>query len=74
MARKKRHKFFGNNISPSCNYCINRAENGEDECILHLCIGLDGKCKSFIYDPLMREPMQERTLDTFDFTLEDFKL
>jgi len=74
MARKKKYSFFGNNIAPSCSYCKNYAYGEENECILRLDIGLDGKCKAFDYDPLMREPLMEKKLDITDFTLEDFKL
>ena len=74
MARKKKYSFFGNNIEPSCSYCRNYISSEENECAMHLSIGLDGKCKAFDYDPLMREPLLEKKLDITDFTLEDFKL
>ena len=63
-------KIFGSNIAPDCAYCHHSApiEDG------FICIKkkqlINGKCKSFSYNPLMRVPktqpkMQKYTIDDF---------
>ena len=74
MARKKQVRFFGNNIAPNCSWCVHASAHNTEECALHQCIDLSGKCADFDYDPLRREPQREKRLDTEQFGLEDFTL
>lgn len=67
-----KNKFFGRNISPDCSYC-NRAvrNNGVIACQKNKQI-IDGKCRSFDYDPLLRVPRTVALRGTY--TAEDFIL
>ena len=70
-----KRKLFGENITPSCEYCLNglpasgkdiiickKKKQTEDVCA----------CKKFKYDPLRRKPKQEPTLP--EFHESDFKI
>ncbi len=66
------YKLFGNNIEPDCSYCSNCIKDEAGKiCIKNTSI-VNGKCRRFKYDPLLREPFRPPVLPKFD--PEDFKL
>lgn len=72
--KKKKHGLFGGNVPPDCAYCRhNSGEPGQVLCSLRRAM-TDGKCKSYAYDPLRREPRPAPSLHTELFCEEDFKL
>ncbi len=65
-------KLFGNKIIVDCSYCNNSfIQNYCLECAKSKQIK-NGKCRSFSYDPLLREP-RSVTLSG-NYTADDFKL
>lgn len=67
-----KNKFFGKNISPDCSYCTHAVlNNGTFACGKSKQL-VNGKCRSFDYDPLMRVPRTVTLRGTY--TAEDFKL
>lgn len=65
-------KLFGNNINPACAYCENAAnEKDAIYCKKGKKI-VDGKCRKFKYDPLLRAP--KSTGSQQQFSEEDFVL
>lgn len=73
MRSKKKIPLFGQQIPQDCAYCYhNGGPSGQPICTLHL-PRPEGPCRSYLYDPLMREPRPAPTLRT-DFDPEDFKL
>lgn len=69
----KRKKLFGENISPSCDYCLywGKSNSGKSVCTAG-CSAQDGKCGKYSYDPLKREPKPAPSIP--EFSAEDFKL
>lgn len=71
--RNKKRAIFGETIEVSCEYCQNGRRNDDNFVCLAKKTIKNGKCKKFIYDPILRIPkginpnMQE-------FTPEDFKI
>ncbi len=67
------YKLFGNNIAVSCEYCDNCEKNDNN---IQLCKArtqiVDGKCKRFKYNPLLRVPKQSYNLPKYD--PKDFEL
>ncbi|MBQ1537937.1 MAG: hypothetical protein IIZ73_06460 [Ruminococcus sp.] len=60
MAKKK--NYFGNNISPSCSYCLygNRSKEGNKVlCERQGLVDADYSCKKWIYDPIKRIPKKQ---------------
>lgn len=67
-----KYKLFGKNIVPDCSYCENSiSESGVAACKKNRSIK-DGKCRSFDYNPLLREPKSVSILGSY--TAEDFKI
>lgn len=67
-----KNKLFGKNIVPECRYCDHAVfEQGVFGCkkSKHL---IDGRCRAFSYDPLLRVPASI-TLSG-NFSPSDFKL
>lgn len=65
-------KFFGNNIEISCDYCAHSKINNEVQfCTINRVLK-NGKCKKFIYNPIMRKPKKTKGLPTYK--PEDFLL
>ena len=64
--------MFGNNIETSCTYCENAVIHPQGAiCRLNRVIK-NGKCRKFIYNPVMRVPLKQKKLQSFskeDFTL-----
>jgi len=53
---KNKRPLFGNNIELSCEHCMNAFIN-EAGCFCGAkCSVVKGKCKRYVYDPLLREP------------------
>lgn len=74
MLKKKKPPLFGGSIPPDCAYCChNGGPEGQPVCTLRLSLE-DGKCRSYLYNPLMREPKPAPELRTDSFDPEDFKL
>lgn len=65
-------RLFGNNIDVSCDYCANsKVNNGVQFCTMNKVLK-NGKCRKFVYNPIMREPKGMNALKKFnpeDFTL-----
>lgn len=67
-----KYKLFGKNILPDCSYCTHAVfENGMIACEKSKRI-IDGKCRGFSYDPLLRVPLSVSL--SGNYTAEDFKL
>ncbi len=67
-----KYKLFGKNITPDCRYCLNFSnEGGKPFCEKSRTI-VDGKCRAFKYDPLMRVPVSVSI--SGNFKAEDFQL
>ncbi|MDP4120612.1 MAG: hypothetical protein Q8876_06120 [Bacillota bacterium] len=66
-------KLFGNHIQVDCHYCQNTKLHDENfySCKLDRKLS-KGKCRKFVYDPLLRVPQGSPILQTFD--AKDFKL
>lgn len=65
-------QLFGNNIVPSCVYCEHsRTEGSSQFCSVNRSL-VNGKCKKFRYNPIMREPKGTAPLKTF--SKKDFEL
>lgn len=66
-------KLFGNNITPSCEYCDNCVDGGGGVliCTKNKEI-IQGKCKGFKYNPLLRVPKSAPLLPKYD--PKDFEL
>lgn len=74
MFKKKRPPLFGGEIPPDCAYChYNALLEGEPACALHLKME-NGRCKSYLYNPLLRQPRPAPALRIENFDPEDFKL
>lgn len=68
----KKIKFFGNNIEVSCEYCAHsKIQNGCQFCTKNRVLK-NGKCKKFIYNPIMRVPLRANNLKKYKE--EDFIL
>lgn len=70
--KKRNDALFGEHIEPDCAYCAYSIPSGGE---LRCHIGKlpeNFSCKSFLYDPLKREPKGEPKLQTH--SAEDFKL
>ncbi|MBQ8731899.1 MAG: hypothetical protein IJY82_03635 [Oscillospiraceae bacterium] len=67
--------LFGNNISPSCDYCAYGTLSPAGDVILcekRGIMALGNSCRKFEYDPLKRVPKEPIALAKF--SEEDFKL
>jgi hypothetical protein len=72
--KKRKNTLFGGDIPPDCAYCRhNSGRQGQVLCALR-CTMTDGKCRQYAYDPLLREPRPAPSLQTEQFSEEDFKL
>ena len=69
---KKRPPLFGNSIEPDCRYCHYYDTDGE-VCALGKDLQPEN-CKSFHYNPLLREPKRPPILKKDRFSKEDFQL
>ncbi len=69
----KFYRLFGNNIEPNCDFCDN-CEKADD--IIKICKAkkeiINGKCRGFKYNPLLRVPTQVSNLPKYD--PKDFEL
>lgn len=71
---RKKKRLFGNNITPSCEYCShNHGKKEIIKCSLQLNFD-EGNCKKFIYNPLMRIPQKQLLLKKDEFDADDFSL
>ena len=67
-----KYKLFGKNIKPDCSYCENLIfESGIIACNKSKQIK-SGKCKFFVYNPLLREPRSVNIPS--GYTADDFKI
>ena len=66
-------KFYGKNIIPACQYCLHCSSSSDGlECDKRKSAVLNGSCKSFVYEPTMREPKKAALLGSFK--PEDFQI
>ncbi|MEG0456944.1 MAG: hypothetical protein RR549_02310 [Oscillospiraceae bacterium] len=68
--------FFGNNITPACEYCCNGTKTADKKMVLCGKKGIVApfyNCRKFNYDPLRRTPKRRR-INTQIYNPEDFKL
>lgn len=66
-------KLFGNSIAPDCSYCDNCVDGGNSVLICSKKREIiDGRCKGFKYNPLLRVPKASPLLPKFD--PKDFEL
>ncbi len=67
-----KRKLFGNNIEINCSYCQHsKIQNGCQFCVVNKTLK-NGKCRKFIYNPIMRVPKQAVKLQKY--YEEDFLL
>lgn len=65
-------KLFGNNIDVSCDYCANsKVNNGVQFCTMNKVLK-NGKCRKFVYNPIMRVPKTQNNLRKYN--AEEFVL
>ncbi len=66
-------RLFGKNIPVDCSYCEHCVESidGAQFCTKNKAI-INGKCRKFSYDPLLRKPFMPPVLPKYD--PEDFEL
>lgn len=66
-------KLFGNNITPSCEYCLYCVKKKGSSMVCRYGLpSRDKVCKKYSYDPLKREPKVLPKMR--EFTADDFKL
>lgn len=67
------YRLFGKNIPPDCSYCEYCVESmdGAQFCTKNKAI-INGKCRKFSYDPLLRKPFKPPVLPKYN--PEDFEL
>ena len=69
-------KLYGKNITPSCQYCLYYVESAEQPGTMICDRGKDTSngnvCKTFRYEPTLREPKEQPLLA--EFSPEDFKI
>ena len=65
-------QLFGNSIVPSCVYCEHSVMEGNAQiCTVHKTLK-NGKCRKFVYNPIMRVPRGAAKLPTYkndDFSI-----
>ena len=68
--------LFRKKIAKSCSYCIYATQIGDEQvlCIKKGVAPLDGKCRSFSYDPCKRIPPKVKALDFEKYDKEDYSL
>lgn len=72
--KQNKNRFFGGDIPPGCDYCAHNNGKGTQVVCSQKLELLDGKCKKYKYNPLMREPRRQLTLKTEGLRKEDFIL
>lgn len=74
LRKKQKHALFGGDVPPDCAYCQhNSGKDGQVLCSLRAAM-VNGKCRRYRYDPLLREPNPAPALHKEQFSPEDFKL
>lgn len=72
---KMRRKLYGNNIDPSCEFCVHGRRSSDGKAILCPKKGvmpLYHHCRKFVYDPLKRVP--KRPPDISNYQESDFEI
>jgi len=72
---KMRRKLYGNNIDPSCEFCVHGRRSSDGKAILCPKKGvmpLYHHCRKFVYDPLKRMP--KRPPDISKYQESDFEI
>ncbi len=59
-------QLFGKNIVPSCAYCVHSKKEGNTQFCDARKVLKNGKCRKFIYNPIMRTPRGSAKLPTFN--------
>ncbi|MBQ1389065.1 MAG: hypothetical protein IIY78_05515 [Clostridia bacterium] len=60
------NKLFGNNIEPDCAYCDHCVSDGVSNLCMKNSSIVNGKCRKFRYNPLLRKPFKPPQLPKFD--------
>lgn len=71
---KKKKVRFGKNIKPSCEYCAFKNLHGDNPLCTKNMHPINGCCKKYQYNPLLRIPAVTPKLDTKSLSEEDFSL
>lgn len=68
--------LFDKKIDPSCAYCAHGTKISETEvvCIKKGIVSSGSFCRRFSYDPTSRKPAPPVTIDTSEFSEEDFQI
>ena len=68
--------LFDKKIEPSCSYCAFGAKISDDEVICRKkgIVAPYDSCRKFSYDPMSREPSPPPSLNTDNFSEDDFKI
>lgn len=72
--KQKNNRFFGSEIPPSCSYCAHNSGTADKVVCSQKRVLVEGRCKKYLYNPLMREPRKKPSLQTEGLTKEDFQL
>lgn len=72
--KHKKNLFFGASIAQSCSYCAHNSGKGTLVVCSQKLEMKNGKCKKYVYNPLMREPKRKPSLKTENLRKEDFEL
>ena len=69
----RKNYLYSKSIEPHCAYCSHCTKDTEHQCICDLrgIVALAGKCRKFVYNPLMRVPPKPARIRG-RFTDEDF--
>lgn len=71
--KKEKKSRFGRNIKPDCGYCAYKAHSGDEICASGI-TPINGSCKKFLYNPLLREPREAVKLGKNEYSEKDFSL
>lgn len=62
-------KYFGNEITPKCEYCefgTRSKGNSKVMCVKNGPVSADGSCNKFVYSPLKRIPTKQLNIEEAD--------
>ncbi|MBR1535028.1 MAG: hypothetical protein IJ639_11715 [Ruminococcus sp.] len=65
-------QLFGKNIVPACTYCVHSKKEGNTQFCDARKVLKNGKCRKFVYNPIMRVPRGAAKLPTYkndDFSI-----
>ena len=65
-------QLFGKNIVPSCSYCTHSQKEGSTQFCNARKVLKNGKCRKFVYNPIMRTPRGAAKLPSY--SSDDFSI